>query len=651
MSAALLEDHIALALRAIAADRRCNFFMTAPPTWCWWIWNRQRKKRLELLRQFKENPPRPLTQSSRSPPQTDTAGKLRAFELGAIDCLSKPLQPELLRARLLAALKTKRQHDELARHNHDLMKARLAAEAAARAKSDFLAAMSHEIRTPMNGVIAMVSLLLETPLTADQRSYLETIHTSSESLLTIINDILDFSKIEAGKMELDSRPFDLRDVHRGIARPACPQGRRKKSRPGLSDWTTASRRLSQGDSHRLRQVLVNLLSNAIKFTDEGDVFVRVKLLVRAAGERDRKPIALHLHFPVRDTGIGIPPDRLARLFKPFMQADVSTAQTLRRHGTGTGHQQAAGGIDGRQNVGRKRAGRRLDVSFHRKFPGGTAGAARRNPPAQACRPAGFDCGRQRHQPPRARRADGKMGHDFRIAETVQQALELLRRGGRFDLAIVDLHLPGMDGLALASEIHKLPGTAMLPLVLAHAAGHTRRHAADDAHLVFAHTVTKPVKPAQFCAALERALFSPKAASAAGNTGRIRPSLAERLPLRILLVDDNAINQKVAVRILRQLGYQPDLADNGREALDALDQQTYDLVFHGCDDAGNGRAGGHAPHPRTAEDSGRLIRITSRIIIVAMTAHAMQGDREKCLAAGMDDYLAKPIRPADVRDMH
>ena len=243
----------------------------------------------------------------------------------------------------------------------------------------------------------------------------------------------------------------------------------------------------------------------------------------------------------------------------------------------------------------------------------------------------------------------KWGMVSESAGTIQQALELVRRDGRFDLAILDLQLPGMDGLALASEIRKLPGTAMLPLVFLMPLG-TRADATNDAHLAFAHSVTKPVKPAQLCAAIERALFSPKAASAPATPAGSDPSLSGRLPLRILLVDDNEINQKVAARILGQIGYKPDLAENGRKALDALDKKKYDLVFmdvmmpemDGLEATRNIRE--RQKNPAGFPNYGE------RIIIVAMTAHAMQSDREKCLAAGMDDYLAKPIRPADIRNM-
>jgi CheY-like chemotaxis protein/HPt (histidine-containing phosphotransfer) domain-containing protein len=246
------------------------------------------------------------------------------------------------------------------------------------------------------------------------------------------------------------------------------------------------------------------------------------------------------------------------------------------------------------------------------------------------------------------RQTAKWGMIPQTAEGPQPALDLLRRGEQFDLAVLDLQMPGMDGVALAAEMHKLPVAAMMPVILLVPLG-LRADVPQAAHLTFAHTVAKPVKPAQLCDVLVRALLSPKAAAPMAAPEKTEKLLAERLPLRILLCDDNEINQKVATRILAQLGYQPVLAGNGREALDAIDRAPYDLIF--MDVMMPEMDGLEATRAiRNRQQGGAHWHYQSRIIIVAMTAQAMTGDREKCLAAGMDDYLSKPIRPKDIREV-
>src|ERR1019366_5838779 len=242
----------------------------------------------------------------------------------------------------------------------------------------------------------------------------------------------------------------------------------------------------------------------------------------------------------------------------------------------------------------------------------------------------------------------RWGMQPQAVENSAQAMELIRNKTEFDLALIDLHLAGMDGLAVASEIQKLSATAMLPMVLLTPLGKKKRDS-EEVRLVFAHAVHKPVKPAQLSSALERALLSPRSPGRAPEPAKPDKSLTEQLPLRVLVVDDNAINQKVALRILQQMGYQPEVAGNGREALDLLDRQPFDFIF--MDVMMPEMDGLEATRLlRKRQMIGGYVNYEARIIIVAMTAHAMQGDREKCIAAGMDDYLAKPVRPKDVRDM-
>ena len=528
-----------------------------------------------------------------------------------------------------------------------MTEARLAAESVARAKSDFLAAMSHEIRTPMNGVIAMVSLLLETRLTAEQRSYLETIHTSSESLLAIVNDILDFSKIEAGKLELDSRPFNLRTCVEDALdlQAARAFGKNLDLAYQMDDGIPVT---VEGDSLRLRQVLANLLSNAIKFTEKGDVLVRVKLLSMKPGET-RNNSLLHLNFSVSDTGIGIKPERLERLFKPFSQGDASTARHYGGSGLGLAISKQLVELMGGKMWAESSHGAGSTFHFTINFQAETQSApfapVGPQPKLADLRLLIVDDNATIRRVVAEQAA--KWGMVPYSAESPQQALEWLKKGEQYDLGVLDLQMPGMDGLALAMEIHKLPGAAMMPLVLLMPLG-LHSDAPGSTHIVFAHTVNKPVKPAQLCEAFVRALLSPKAAVRQQPTSKPGQPLTGRLPLSILLCDDNAINQKVAARILQSIDYQPDLAANGREALDALDKKPYDLIFMDV----------MMPEMDGLEAT-RVIRerqkdgvahpnYQSRIIIVAMTAQAMQGDREKCLAAGMDDYLSKPILPKDVR---
>lgn len=606
---------------------------------------------LTLVRQFRENPATKnipiIVLSTKEDPMT----KSESFAAGANDYLVKLPDKIELTARIRyhsgaylnliqrdQAYRALRESQlQLVDSNTALISLNQKLEEATQAKSQFLANMSHEIRNPMNGIIGMTTLLVDTELTNEQHDFVETIRSSAEALLAIINDILDFSKIESGHMKLEDHPFELNVCIEEALDLLGPKAAEKNLDLAYVVQDSVPLRLS-GDVTRLRQILINLIGNAVKFTERGEVVVTVGKDGPAVPSQSG---AMALHFAVRDTGIGIAKNKQDRLFKSFSQVDGST--TRQYGGTGLGlviSKRLAELMGGRMWM-ESEAGKGSTFHFAIQVRPVDISVAKQ---AVTSKWSGKKVLIVEHSATNSQilsHFTESLGMAPSTATSSAEAFARFQANETYDLAILDQQLPSMDGLKLAEEIRRLPGCRSLPLILLSA---TRLRAGDAraSALGISIFVYKPIRRDHLLNALSRALEGPQQLKKAPMVSELDSTLASRLPLRILLADDNPVNLMVGKAYLEKMGYRAGTVSNGREVIEALELQPYDVVFLDMQmPEMDGLEAARQICLRWQERRPRLI---------AVTGNAMQGDMEKCREAGMDDYVSKPIRPKELETM-